>query len=257
MPTRRNRRRLQISLKGLLAIVSLCAIVLAVGAFFYQRHRRIELRVQTLQGVQVLVACYKEYDLFYDTLPPAVEYDQEGRPVRSWRFGVLQTVGIELPDGPNPQYDLPWDAPENLRWGRETAGLCCFQPAFARAEPSTEADFVAVTGPGTAFDREKVQRLAQLPADTILLVEVRDSDIHWMQPGDLDVRTMPRTMDDPTGKGISGNFAEGVHVVFADGQVWLLEKDTPFEKVEKFLKVEDAYRHDRDGVLGEYCLGKW
>ena len=40
----------------------------------------------------------------------------------------------------------------------------------------------------------------------ILLVEVRNSGTHWMQPGDFDIRTMPRTINDPAGKGISGTW---------------------------------------------------
>ena len=90
-----------------------------------------------------------------------------------------------------------------------------------------------------------------LPNDLILIVEVRESKTHWMQPGDFDVDNMPRTID---GKGvcISGFRRPGFHVGFTDATVWLLRSDTPFEELSKFFRIESAEMHDREEVLGGY-----
>ena len=47
----------------------------------------------------------------------------------------------------------------------------------------TTTSIFAITGRGTAFS-EKLP-INQLAEDTILLIEVRDSHIHWMAPGDF------------------------------------------------------------------------
>ncbi|MBN2024231.1 MAG: hypothetical protein JW809_15720 [Pirellulales bacterium] len=96
------------------------------------------------------------------------------------------------------------------------------------------------------------RKVEELPPDLIVLVETRNSGVHWMEPGDLDVRTMPRTIDAADGKGISANFGDRVHVAFADGTVWALSTDVPFATVEKFLTIDSAKRHDRDVLLGPY-----
>ena len=46
----------------------------------------------------------------------------------------------------------------------------------------------AITGPGTAFgddESEPPARLQDIDRDTILVVEVRNSGVHWMQPDDF------------------------------------------------------------------------
>ena len=113
----------------------------------------------------------------------------------------------------------------------------------------------AITGPGTAFgdgETELPHSLDDLDADTIVVVEVRDSAMHWMAPGDFDIRTMPRTINAPDGRGISSRFRAGFHVIFADGAVWRLSHDTPPAALEKFFTIEGARRFDRDELLGAY-----
>lgn len=115
----------------------------------------------------------------------------------------------------------------------------------------------AVTGPGTAFGDGKHERphsLNEMDADTLLVVEVRNSGLHWMAPGDFDIRTMPRTINAPNGRGISSRHRAGFYVIFADNAVWCLSHETPFEELEKFFTIESAKRHDREEVLRPYAV---
>src|SRR5262249_46601631 len=112
----------------------------------------------------------------------------------------------------------------------------------------------AITGPGTAFEPGKQVRLKDLPGSLILIVEVRNSGVHWMQPGDFDVRTMPRTINAPDGKGISGVLARGFHIGFADGQVWYLFNTIPFDELAEFFTIDGAKIHDRESVFGPYAI---
>jgi hypothetical protein len=87
--------------------------------------------------------------------------------------------------------------------------------------------------------------LSQLDADTILIVEVRNTGIHWMEPGDLDLRHLPQTIAADTS-------ADSFHVGFADGEVWLLDAKVPVDELRKFLTLEGARQWDRQSCLGPY-----
>ena len=114
---------------------------------------------------------------------------------------------------------------------------------------------MGIYGPGTAFDLAEAElRLADLPPDTILIVEVANSDCHWIQPCDIDIRSVPREINPSPGIGISGNYNGGFHVGFADGEAWFLSNETPFEELAKFFTVENAQTFDREKILGQYII---
>jgi hypothetical protein len=96
--------------------------------------------------------------------------------------------------------------------------------------------------------------LKDVPPATILAVETRSSGIPWPAPGDFDIRTMPRTVCARDGKGISSRNPGGFHLIFADGQVWLLSDKVPFETLSKFFKTADAAKHNREQLLGSFAL---
>ena len=124
-----------------------------------------------------------------------------------------------------------------------------------RARPQTTVPF----GPGTAFgdgDSELPACLAEVPSSTVIAVEVRASGVPWPAPGDFDVRTMPRTINAPDGKGISSRHAGGFHVVFADARAWFLSDRVPFETLEKLFTIAGARANDREELLGAYAIDK-
>ncbi|MEK6250060.1 MAG: hypothetical protein N2C12_17885 [Planctomycetales bacterium] len=113
-----------------------------------------------------------------------------------------------------------------------------------------------VTGPDTPFDESRTQDLKEMDEDTIILVEVRDSGVHWAQPWDLDLRTMPSEINPTNGTGISGNFDGGFFVGFADGKVWFLDNDIPFDQLKPFLTLSGARELDREEVLEPYKIAE-
>ena len=84
-------------------------------------------------------------------------------------------------------------------------------------------------GKGTAFERGTRIRLQDDFTDgrsnTILVVEVHDSGIHWMEPRDLHVSQMPLAINPPRGQGISSGHVGGANVAFADGSVRFLTNE--------------------------------
>ena len=56
-------------------------------------------------------------------------------------------------------------------------------------------------------------------ANTLLVAEVANSGIHWMEPRDLHVVQMAPTINAKSGQGISSRHTGGAHALFADGHV--------------------------------------
>lgn len=190
---------------------------------------------------QVAVALHN-FNHGYEYLPPAVSRDETGRPLSSWRFRLLVYVeGIMI----WPDFADRWDAPANRWLNSRPYWVYCFN--WATGPSDCQTTVVAVTGRGTAFEDGKVVRLADLDKDTILLIEMASSGIHWMEPGDLDVAQVAESITE----GLDGR---GVFVVFADGAVWFLHRDVPLDDLKKFFTIEGAKRYDRDQVLKPYAI---
>jgi len=214
-------------------------------------------RIRTALTFETLGLMLQNYSDTFGSLPPPIARDGSGKPVHSWRLTVLpldanpgfMTDTAGLMDWPIGE---PWNAPGNA-WCKATNTAYSYDGRSDGEASST--NIVAITGPGTAFgDGNSVapKSITELPHDAILCVEARATDIHWMEPRDFDIRNLPNTINGAA--GISSRYQAGFHVLFADGDVWFISHSVPFETLAKFLSVDDAEKHDRQQVLGEYRL---
>jgi hypothetical protein len=177
-----------------------------------------------------------------------------GRPLYSWRVEIVPY--LESWHGSWDQ-SKPWDDPANKQLV-ELSSFYAYGATGPEGHPQwfPETNALAITGPGTAFGegKEPPRTLKDTPPNTILVVETRSSGIPWPAPGDFDIRTMPQTINAPDGKGISSRNTGGFHLIFADGQVWLLSDKVPFDTLEKFFTTAEAKKHDREKLLGPFAL---
>jgi hypothetical protein len=187
------------------------------------------------------------------TGPVDPEVAKSSPPLYSWRLAVMPFTEYQVR---NADFSKPWDHPANVLFHSERH----FYTFFGLPPPEgSEPRIFAITGPATAFGEAGVDTphsLDDVPDDTILLVEVANSGVHWMQPGDFDIRTMPRTINDPRTVDIEGTPGFGFYVAFADGQVWRLRHDTPFPELEKFFTIEGAKANEREEVLSKYWVDR-
>ena len=83
------------------------------------------------------------------------------------------------------------------------------------------------------------ERLQDALADTLLVVEVRHSGIHWMEPRDFHVQQMTPLINAKSGQGISSAHQEGAEVVTADTSVHFLSAElTSFELLRGMLSID-------------------
>ena len=192
---------------------------------------------------QIGIALHHFHDI-HKSFPSAVQRDQAGRPLASWRFQIapfLETITM------NADFGAKWDVPAN-RWltFRAHRVFCLYAGSGQEKTLRARTNFVAVTGAGTVFENGRTWQRENIDSDTILVIEVPSSDTLWAEPGDLDVDQLPENLT----KGPAGN---GFHVLFADGAVWYLRSEVPLAEVRKFFTVDGAKQYERRVVLGPYA----
>ncbi len=163
---------------------------------------------------QLSVALHNYHEAF-GCLPPAYVADADGTPLHSWRALVLPYVdGAELYK--QYRFDEPWNGPNNIRLADRMPSIfhCPSEPESTRF-----ANYVVIAGPQTAFPGANCTRFEQFEDglnETILVAEIADSDIVWLEPRDLDVDTMSFDVNHKHQPSISSNRNKGPYVVFAD-----------------------------------------
>jgi hypothetical protein len=245
-------KRFQFSLRTLMIVVTLLVAFVGILTYGIQKNAELKRRKEIEFFFSHIVGGFEVYDinLNMQRMPPKQGPHHQLKFICSWRWCIVcletgtETFGgkiLEAVTDKNPPL-IP-------------CRIFCFRPSLQDISKQCMTNVFAITGPGTAFDDEKKRiRMEDLPPELILLAEVRDSGVHWMAPGDFDVRTMPAVCGDPQGKGISGTLPGGFFVAFADGEAWFLSNDTPFAELKKFFTIDECKKHSREKCLGPYRL---
>ncbi len=103
--------------------------------------------------------------------------------------------------------------------------------------------FVAVVGPRTVFPGATSRRIKDITdgtTNTILIAEMSESGIHWMEPRDLDFNEMSFQVNDPSGKSIRSKHRGIAHAALADGSVRAISEDIDPEVLKTLLTIADG-----------------
>jgi prepilin-type processing-associated H-X9-DG protein len=138
------------------------------------------------------------------------------------------------------RFDEPWDGPHN----RELMSQC---PDIYRCPidqgPTTETSYVVVVGPTTVFPAEKCLKMMDIAdgtTNTIMVVEMANSGINWIEPRDLTFDQALRGVNPKLQVGISSHHQGGAQAVFADGSVHFLKDETPPADLRLLLEINDG-----------------
>jgi len=181
--------------------------------------REAPRRMQCANNLKQIGVAMLNYHDKYGCFPPAYVADAKGRPLHGWRVLLLPymeqgTLYDRL------KLDEPWDSPHNRALLQHAVARYFRCPSASNAEDETS--YVMIVGPGTISDGPHSVRLEDITdgaSNTIMIVEVKDSGIHWAEPRDLSFKDMSFRINDPNGKGI-GSYHPGIaSVLFADGAV--------------------------------------
>ena len=168
--------------------------------------------------------------------------DSHGRPMHSWRVLLLPFLEQEALYN-KYRFDEPWDGPNNRRLADIALEIyrCPSDAYFAKGkESTTTTNYVAVIGPETIWPESRSVSISEISdgiSNTIALVEVANSGIHWMEPRDLHVLQMAPSVNGHAGQGISSRHEGpvGNHILLCDGRVTRLSDDFPGDRLRALL----------------------
>ncbi len=216
------------------AATVLAAIVLTVVAMFLPPipgPREAAPRNACMNNLHQIALALESYHRARGCYPPAYVADAQGKPLVSWRVLLLPY----MEQGPlyeqwKQHRDEPWDGPHNKKLSQTALEFlhCPTDPG-----PVTDTSYVAVVGPGTIWPGVTPVSKSQITdgvANTILLVEVKNSGINWMEPRDLAFTA-------PTGIGVSSNHPGCAVVVFADGHLSTLDVTISDAQLKALLTI--------------------
>ena len=215
--------------------VSVCTVCVAYGLFRLQqvasdKQRYVELRL-VYDGVEL-------FHENYNRLPLLDTKDTDGRALSSWRFAIAPFVSSI-----SCRHDitLPWDSRENACYAeRRVARLTGLRGSAA---------LMALAGRDTVSTRPELS-LDEWPEMMILFVEVQNTHIHWMQPGDVMLEDIQAL--DSRRIGVDRRFAGAFGVVFCGGDIWTVSNDVPSSAIANQSTVTGARQPDWISIIRSY-----
>lgn len=197
--------------------------------------REVNYRSQCVNNLKQIGLALHWYHDTYKCFPPAFIADEEGRPMHSWRVLILPY--LEHNDlYEQYRFDESWDGPNN---GQLAATILdVFRCPSNWEDRSANANYVLVTGEGTAWGDGESPRWRDFTdgtSETIMVVEIKDSNIHWMEPRDLTIDQAMRGINLPAGMCISSKHPGGANALLVDGSVDWLPTISPKEELRNLL----------------------
>lgn len=243
--------RLRFTLRQLMMWLLLCSVALAL--LYYLGQAVTNARRAALQSTaqsplnQLLVAMHNYHDQ-HGSFPPAYIVDEDGKPIHSWRVLILPYIE-ERALYAEYRFDEPWDSAHNL-------SLADRMPRMFRSPTESpshrNANIVVITGPDTAFPGGKSTRLDEFVDGTencILLTEIANSDICWLEPRDLDTATMSFKVNDPAKPSVSAAPWRQPYVVLADSiHTYPVPRDIPPEVLKALTTIAGGEPVSRDQI---------
>jgi hypothetical protein len=202
-----------------IVLLSIALIAFVVYACFGVLKAREAARHTACKGrLGKLQLALLNYHEVHGSFPPAYVADADGRPMHSWRVLILPYLGGEV-EYKHYRFDEPWSSPHNIKIARSGVSALFRCPSNPQGELAPQTDYVLIVGKDTAFPGATTTKLTDIldgAENTILVAELNNSDIYWMEPRDLDAGTMSFLVNDPGRRSISAPHEIGPAVVFAD-----------------------------------------
>ncbi len=215
-------------------------------------------------NLKQLAVALLNYEAAQHCFPPRYIADKNGKPMHSWRVLILPYL---VSTDPYTAYDFtePWDGAKNKKLlARLPRIYACPSDPNAYAQGGTQTSYVAVVGPNAAWAGEKSRKPG--PADfpggashTIMVVEVANSGIPWMEPRDLSLDALAAAGAKSPALTVSSNHGQredfffiyehgcGANVATADGSVHYLPPGSlSTEHLRKILQV-GGFREEENG----------
>jgi len=201
----------------------------------------------------IMIGIHSYHDAFR-CLPPAWTSAPDGSRLHSWRSLILPYVGH------NELYarlrlNEPWDSTHNRRVTNEAPKEISELFRCSNAHPNDaareNAGYLAVVGKSTAWEPSRRVTFSDVGdgnSNTLCLVEVIHSDIHWAEPRDLSLfaliseRRVSRQPKIGSYDGVKRHdqIADSFNVGVMDGSVRRVSVDMTGEQLSQLAIINDG-----------------
>ena len=205
--------------------IGLCVVGLVLALIpATQQIRGPHLQTTCLNQIRQISLAMQNYAASNMHFPPAYIADETGKPMHSWRVLILPYIEQKaLYD--QYSFDEPWNGPNNSKLHDIIVpGFQC--PSAHRSEQGFNSSYMLMTGKGTAFDGDNETAfpdIADGSSNTVMIVEVANSDTHWMEPVDISLDEALARFTDKSKVKDCCNHAGTINVSLMDGSTHVID----------------------------------
>jgi hypothetical protein len=209
-----------------LGFVAYNIISILFSSTFVQDLQERRNRALCMNNLSKIARALTSYAATHGTYPPAVVYDDKGKPKHSWRTLILKELG-EYALYDQYRFDEPWDSEHN-------------SSLFARCPKvyispgvglSGESSYFLIVGGNTLYPNGPLMRPQDIRDGsdrTILVVEAQNPIHEWTKPIDI-------TIGGNSTIKMGGNHTGGFAAATADGTPLWIPDDTPPELIDALI----------------------
>ena len=254
LPAAEPLARPRFSLRFLFIVVMAFCILLAFVMAVIRAAQREAVRISCANHVKLISLALHNYRDVHKMFPSAVTYAADGTPMHSWRVAI----GPYLPWPPSSglyDYREPWNGPNNRRLGDDIPdtgyekdgtpypAVSCppwFRcPAAPVSQNQMCTNYVMLIDDRPGKPNGPPNRPGSVPpsfADksAVIIIEIADSDIHWMEPRDVLLSELSMKINDRSTRSLS-SYHGGACIAHADGSVEILNEATTEERLRGLL----------------------
>lgn len=245
-----TRRKLAIgfTLVELLVVIAIIGILIALLLPAVQAAREAARRAQCTNNLKQIGLAMHNYESRYGCFPPAYLPDQAGKPMHSWRVLLLPYLEEE-PLYRQYRFDEPWDGPNNqvLTSLMPKVYQC---PSDSSPNAAATTNYVVITGVGTMFEDAKATSIGDIAdgvSNTLLVVEVPGTSVHWMEPKDTTSIEWLSLVLKNASTGSSCH-PGGFNALFCDGSVRFFSFEIDPEMLKLMIQKSDGQAIDVNDV---------
>jgi type II secretory pathway pseudopilin PulG len=201
--------------------------------------REVSRRTTCLNNIRQLSIAMHSYASANGHFPPAYIADENGKPIHSWRVLILPYIEQEALYK-QYSFDEPWDGPNNSKLHDVIVpGFQC--PSVASGERGTNTSYMLLAGAGTAFDCDHETAFSEVAdgtTNTVLVVEVANSDTHWMEPVDISLDEALTRFTDETKVKDCCNHPGSINVSLMDGSTHSIHLPLSSEDLKAIATID-------------------
>ncbi len=169
---------------GLDSTASLGGVATLVGLLLpaVQQAREAARRAQSKNNMKQMMLAFHNYHDRYGHFPAQANYDNNGKPLLSWRVHILPFIDQQALYS-RFKLNEPWDSPHNRKLIRLMPGTY----ANPNLPAGSVTNYLAVIGHDSVFSKTgiRIQRIADGTSNTAMMVEVNaDRAVPWTKPVD-------------------------------------------------------------------------